>query len=159
MAASVRRNERIEIIDDLERVLEAVHVESLHQFSERLRPHGLTIPQYLALSFIAQQGRPSTLTEVGAHIEAPPSTMTGISDRLVASGLVSREPHPEDRRSFRVDVTEGGRSLVAVVKHLLREDFEFMMVGLSDEDLEQFVVLIHHFQERLTVLRGSTRQK
>src|SRR5215212_6058098 len=39
------------------------------------------------------------------------STLTSMLDRLERAGLVHRDPHPDDRRSFLVNVHEDGAEL------------------------------------------------
>jgi len=52
---------------------------------------------------------PSAVSGLLAESGYKPSTLTAILDRLVARGWVSREVHPDDRRSFVVTLTTAGR--------------------------------------------------
>lgn len=45
---------------------------------------------------------PLRVKDLAGHIGIPPSTFTGVLDRLVARGLLERVPDPEDRRSVLV---------------------------------------------------------
>ncbi len=49
------------------------------------------------------------MKELAEKIGVTTGTMTVMVDRLEAKGLVERKPHPEDRRSYVVDLTEKGR--------------------------------------------------
>ena len=96
-------SQRKKILDDLEKMMESIHVDSLHQLSERLRPYHLTIAQYLALAYVANQDEPSTLSEIGAHIGAPPSSMTSIVDRMETMiWCIAPAGEPADLRAARL---------------------------------------------------------
>jgi DNA-binding MarR family transcriptional regulator len=68
--------------------------------------------------------------------------VTGITDQLVAEGLVERVPVPSDRRAFLVRLTEAGRSAfeAMAVEHeqWIVQAFE----GLSPRELEQLHKLL-----------------
>lgn len=44
-----------------------------------------------------------------------PSTLTGVLDRLEFRGLLTRAPHPDDRRALQVALTPAGRKARAQV--------------------------------------------
>jgi DNA-binding MarR family transcriptional regulator len=47
---------------------------------------------------------------LAADLHVTPRTITALVDGLVATGFVSREPHPSDRRTTLVTFTERGRT-------------------------------------------------
>src|ERR1700758_4149536 len=49
-------------------------------------------------------------------LKVTPRAVTGLVDALVADGLVTREPHPTDRRATLVTFTPRGEALVAQLK-------------------------------------------
>ncbi|WP_244265820.1 MarR family winged helix-turn-helix transcriptional regulator, partial [Rothia kristinae] len=56
-----------------------------------------------------QRGRLTTPKEVAAHLEITTASATALIDRLVAAGHLRREPHPRDRRSRVLVLTEHAR--------------------------------------------------
>ncbi|MEV8165837.1 MarR family winged helix-turn-helix transcriptional regulator [Rothia kristinae] len=56
-----------------------------------------------------QRGRLTTPKEVAAHLEITTASATALIDRLVAAGHLRREPHPWDRRSRVLVLTEHAR--------------------------------------------------
>lgn len=52
-----------------------------------------------------------TCSELSARTLVTKGTLTGVLDRLVAKGLIRREPVDNDRRRIRVQLTEKGDSL------------------------------------------------
>ncbi len=112
----------------------------LRRATDLLRPLGLTFARYQVLGMVRWQG-PLTLGAVGHRLWITPATVTNAIDRLEAAGLVRRLSHPTDARATLVEVTaKGGRTFDKAVEALNAELFG--AVGLSDDELQQLVVLI-----------------
>ncbi|WP_345572478.1 MarR family transcriptional regulator [Nonomuraea rosea] len=62
-------------------------------------------------------------------------TVTGIVDRLVAHGLVSRHEDPQDRRVRRVELTPEGAALVEEINNAGMEQYQRLMDHLDTETL------------------------
>jgi DNA-binding MarR family transcriptional regulator len=78
-----------------------------------LRPHGLTAPQYTALSALAQRddtrGDGLTSAQLARRSFVTPQTMHEQVTALERAGLVSRAPDAANRRVLRVRLTGLGR--------------------------------------------------
>jgi DNA-binding MarR family transcriptional regulator len=74
-----------------------------------------------------QRRGPCTQAALAADLHVTPRTITALVDALAATGLVTREPHPSDRRATLVTFTERGRAagqaLVDSYQRLARELF------------------------------------
>lgn len=55
---------------------------------------------------------PTTQQSLAAAMDVTPRNVTGLVDGLVASGHVTREPHPTDRRATLVTPTAAGRAVI-----------------------------------------------
>lgn len=55
---------------------------------------------------------PLTPNEINAHLHLTSGSVTSLLDRLEQRGLVTRGPHPTDRRKVLVSITDAGRELV-----------------------------------------------
>jgi DNA-binding MarR family transcriptional regulator len=95
-----------ETTDVLDRVL---HLATLVQadLGRFEREQGLTTPRVHLLWVLGESG-PSTQQALSAALGVTPRNVTGLVDGLVASGHVSREPHPDDRRATLVTPTALG---------------------------------------------------
>ncbi len=60
---------------------------------------------------------PAPMRELATRMACDPSNVTGLVDGLERHGLVSRQPHPEDRRIKQLVFTEEGERL----RHALRD--------------------------------------
>lgn len=83
---------------------------------------GLTGPQLVCLRYIDQLGQ-VTPGAVAREVSLSQATVTGIIDRLVARGWVSRIRGDQDRRQVSLSITDEGRMLVARAPYPLQESF------------------------------------
>ncbi|WP_148573185.1 MarR family winged helix-turn-helix transcriptional regulator [Nocardioides caldifontis] len=72
---------------------------------------GLTTARTHLLWVLGSAG-PSTQQALAAALDVSPRNVTGLVDGLVASGHVSREPHPTDRRATLVTPTPKGEAAI-----------------------------------------------
>ena len=83
---------------------------AVNRLQRRLRQQsleGLSPAQASALGTVNRLGRPS-LGELASIEQVQPPSMTRIVANLAASGMVTREADPSDRRSARVRITPAG---------------------------------------------------
>ncbi|HWD82514.1 MAG TPA: MarR family transcriptional regulator [Kribbella sp.] len=87
----------------------ATHV-TLHLLGTELADLGLSASELNVLANLAD-GRPRTVSELGAAAGVRPTTLTGVLDRLVDKGLLTRAARSGDRRAVEITLTaEGARS-------------------------------------------------
>lgn len=71
---------------------------------------GLTPARAHILHLLAAEG-PCPQRRLAVALQVTPRAVTGYVDDLTAAGLITREPHPTDRRVTLVTPTEAGREL------------------------------------------------
>ncbi|MGI6870638.1 MarR family winged helix-turn-helix transcriptional regulator [Amycolatopsis sp. 3B14] len=75
-----------------------------------LRPYGLTFARYEALVLLAFSRRTCLpMGLMGQRLQVHPTSVTNIVDRLERDRMVARVPHPTDRRTTLVQLTNYGR--------------------------------------------------
>ena len=97
-------------------VTNIMRVQQILQASvdDSLKPHGLTFARYEALVLLSFSRRGSLpMRMMGERLQLHPTSITNIVDRLEADGLARRLPHPSDRRTTLVELTEAGRARLA----------------------------------------------
>lgn len=100
-----------------------------------LKPHGLSFARYEALVLLTFSSRGSLpLGKMGERLQVHPTSITSIIHRLVADGLVDRQPHPEDGRTVLAVITPKGRAVVEAATATL-VDANFGIGSVSDDDL------------------------
>jgi DNA-binding MarR family transcriptional regulator len=98
----------------LDRVLELVVVLN-DDMTHAIRALGLTPSRTHLLWELGQRG-PVPQRVLAEALKVTPRAVTGLVDALVADGVVTREPHPGDRRATLVTFTSRGETLVTQLK-------------------------------------------
>lgn len=73
-----------------------------------LAPHGVDGKEWAVLLALAA-GDPTSQQRIAHRLGIDRTTMVSLLDVLETKGLVTRHPHPEDRRRNVVELTTGGR--------------------------------------------------
>jgi DNA-binding MarR family transcriptional regulator len=107
-----------------------------------LRPHGLTFARFEALVLLYFSKRGSLPMRVmGQRLQLHPTSVTNIVDRLEGDGLVKRIPHPTDRRTTLVEITEPGRARRERATEAVNA-VDFGLTGLTDRQTEALFDLL-----------------
>jgi DNA-binding MarR family transcriptional regulator len=113
-----------------------------HAVDSALRPHGLTFARYEALVLLrfARTGS-LPMRIMGERLQLHPTSITNIVDRLQASDLVVRRPHPTDGRTTLVEITGPGRELCAAATASVTA-IDFGLVGLDEGETQMLTALL-----------------
>ncbi len=125
--AKVKEIDFLELVSGIARIL-----------GKRLAPfaaaEGLSITESLVLFKVRRKGRRAT--ELADQIGLPPSTVTGILDRLEAGGWILREGDPTDRRALVMRGTaktdELFKGMTKTVTKSLEKSFKDLPPGLLE---------------------------
>jgi DNA-binding MarR family transcriptional regulator len=94
----------------------------------------LTIAQLKSLFLIAREGSMNTKSLAEA-LGVTSSNVTGIVDRLVKQGLVSRQENPEDRRMLQIQVTDQGQAILTSLREETISSMSEVLARMSVEEL------------------------
>lgn len=107
-------------------------------------PLGIKGGEYSALSALRRSGSPYELSpsQMSEHLMVTSGGLSLMLDRLERAGLVRRRPHPEDRRSVLVSLTDDGLRTIdeAMTAHASVE--LDIVSGLSARDRSQLAGLL-----------------
>jgi DNA-binding MarR family transcriptional regulator len=136
--------------DALDRVL---HLATLVQadLGRFEREQGLTTSRVHLLWVLGQAG-PTTQRSLARALDVTPRNVTGLVDGLVATGHVTREPHPDDRRATLVTPTALGARTIddLVTSHV---DLAQRLFGdVAADRLATFVEVLEGTTQRFTAL-------
>jgi DNA-binding MarR family transcriptional regulator len=98
-----------------------------------LAPVGLSGDEFALYSMLAAR-RSITPTELARWMAAPPTTVSSYVKRLESRGHASREPNPDDRRSYRLRLTRAGRAAHVRAVALVRPLSTQVAHELADDD-------------------------
>lgn len=131
------------------KALSDAHAAAERALTSALRPHGLTPAQFELLSVLEDmrcgccgEGEckcdSSYLcqNDVGSRIDCTKGNVSGIVQRLVQSGAISREPNPADRRYNAVRITAKGRTALFAARPAVEATLRAAFGGLSDIELD-----------------------
>ncbi|MHA7130224.1 MarR family winged helix-turn-helix transcriptional regulator [Algoriphagus namhaensis] len=97
----------------------------------------VTVDQWLVLKNLSENGHLSQ-TQLANLVFKDHPTLTRILDLLCKKGYVERVPHPQDRRSFHLHLTETGIEKVRDLRPQILEIREKAWENLNEEDFEEF---------------------
>lgn len=97
----------------------------------------LTRAQLRTLALLSEG--PDRMTSIAARLEISLPAATGLIDRLVAKGLVTRERDPEDRRAVVCAVAPEGWRALERFYEVGRDEFEEVVRRLTPEELETVI--------------------
>jgi DNA-binding MarR family transcriptional regulator len=126
-----------ERVTQLQRILDCTSLlfRSLHSGQDQAwLTVELTMPQLKALMYVTENNG-ATHGQIARTLGVTLSTITGIVDRLVDHGLVTRREDPDDRRITRVLPTQTGARLVNMLLRYRNEQMTALLSQLSPDQL------------------------
>ncbi|MGH3918500.1 MAG: MarR family winged helix-turn-helix transcriptional regulator [Pseudonocardiaceae bacterium] len=120
--------------------------------SRGLAREGLTRSRAHVLWELHQRG-PVTQRVLAQALDVSARNITGLVDALVATGFVTREPHPTDRRATLVTLTDHGKKTVTAMD---RDQQEFARTLFSDLPADQFQGFVESIGTVLARLREAS---
>jgi len=92
---------------------------------------------------------PSTQSVLAEALGVSPRNVTGLVDGLVATGFVTREPHPTDRRATLVSFTDRGARTAAELEQGQHEFASVLFDGMPDRRFDGLVQGLADVLDRL----------
>lgn len=82
------------------------------------------------------------MKELAEKLGFTPPSVTALTRRLVATGMVQRQPNAHDSRVVLLSITEAGRALIQEIYHEQLNGMERMLDGLTLDEQQQFLTLL-----------------
>lgn len=113
---------------------------------------GLTMQQIRFMYLLLRHGAAPRVTELAEEMHVHPATITGLTDRLVAMGLVVRHIDADDRRVKHIELTPHGRIVLTADPSTIST----VRDALGHLDREEAASLTHALEEvDRSLIRGS----
>jgi len=130
-------------------LLKQVELAVRSHLDEITAAHGLTSPQYTALSVLARNpGMTGARLARNAFVRV--QSMAQTIAALQARGLITREVDPASRRQLRISLTPEGHDLVAAIQAPLVALEQEMLEGMSAAEAEAFAAALERIRHRLS---------
>ncbi|MDV3350098.1 MarR family transcriptional regulator [Leptothoe sp. LEGE 181152] len=111
-----------------------------------VRKHNLTPSQFDVIATLGHaQGM--SMGAIGEKTLITKGTLTGVVDRLIKKGLVTRKTPPENRRSVIVQLTPDGEALFDQVFPAHIADMKQHFVSFNPSELELLKVLLNRLRQ------------
>jgi MarR family transcriptional regulator, lower aerobic nicotinate degradation pathway regulator len=110
-------------------------------YKEKFDRYNLTPQQFGLLRFLWEEDG-LTQVELSNRSQIDRTTIGGLIDRLEQSGLLVRLPHPEDRRAYRISLTDSGKNLEKELTPLAEELHQAILARLSPEEIASLTTIL-----------------
>ena len=94
-----------------------------------------TLPRFDLMAQLERSPEGLKMNELSRRMMVTGGNVTGITDQLVAEGLVERTPVPGDRRAFRVKLTPKGREQFIEMAHQHEAWIVEAFGGLTEKEI------------------------
>lgn len=116
---------------------------------EEIEQYNLTPPQFALLSFLWKQDG-LTQVELSEKVQIDRSTIGGLIDRLERDGLLERRQHPQDRRAYKICLTEQGKAMETTLCACAERSLQRFTSGLTGDE-------VNELRRMLEILRGERK--
>ena len=138
-----------EFADRINEILPFIMRESIRQQAGEFYKTRITIPQFAILDYLHRQGEPK-MTDISKMLNVTTAAVTGIVDKLVKYGYVTRKSDPEDRRIIKIKITAKGNDMVKRLIEHRRRMIVDMFSKVSEEERDAYLRILTHIKEQLT---------
>lgn len=121
-----------------------------NRFGKLFRSFGVTSSQYNVLRILRGEGQPLPCQEIAERMVQVVPAMTGLLDRLEASGHIRRERCDQDKRIIYVELTEKARKLLLKMDDPVRELHHLLLGHLTASELRELNRLLEKARTSLT---------
>lgn len=120
----------------------------VYQFRDRDRIccHDLSVTQCYALDALNSCG-PLSVNDLSSELYLDKSTASRVVNALERKGYAARRPHPDDRRSVRLEITDRGRELHCRIRNDILGHERRLLAGFDADTRKSMAQLIKRLAE------------
>jgi len=130
-----------ELNDSLSFLLSKCNQKAFALAQERLIEFNLTPEQAVALTYLFKKDGINQL-QLGEMIQKDRTTVSGIVNKLVTLGYVSKGTNPSDKRSSLLFITEKALSIKDVMLQQAVEVNKFLTKDITDQEREFLLTML-----------------
>jgi len=138
-----------EFADKISQLLPEVMKEFARRQVGELYRGKISLQQLLAMTFLEHYPE-SKMSDLAVFLKVTTAAVTGMVDRLVKLGYVSRLFDERDRRLIKVKLTSRGSMFIKKIKQQRRQMIFEIFGKLSQEDRENYLKIISRVHELIT---------
>lgn len=137
-----------EFADKINEITPVIIREFFKQESDKFCKIKITLPQFVVLEMLTRDGE-LRMTDLSSSINVTTAAMTGIVDRLVRDGYVTRANDLKDRRVIKVKPTARGIQVAKNANKQRREIFQKMFGVISQADRKEYLRILTIIRDRI----------
>ncbi|QIL91416.1 MarR family transcriptional regulator [Microbulbifer sp. SH-1] len=118
-------------------------------FDRRAKSHGLTRARWQVL-WILNKEQGMKQAELAERMDVAPISLARQIDLLQAEGLVERRQDPQDRRCYRIFLTDAAAPVLDTLHGLAIEARAQALAGITAEEQRQLMHLLSRVRENLS---------
>ena len=126
----------------------------MREFEQRLRPLGFGIA-YLPVVAALEEDGALRQKDLAARAQVEQPTMAALLARMDRDGLISREPHPSDKRASQIALTPRAKARLPKARALLEEVAARVTVGFTERERTTFMALLQRAVKNLDETEGE----
>lgn len=131
------RKPRQEQIESLLKLAEQLFRQLLPKVPKEWLEMDVTMPQLKTIMLLFLNG-PMRMSDLAADLGVTLATATGLVDRMVEKGVVTRQDHPDDRRVVLCSLTQTGQAMVSGLWESSKNKSRELLVSLDTTSLQLF---------------------
>lgn len=134
--------------DKIGQLMPAMMKEFARRQADQLFRDDITLPQFLILELLYHEGK-FMMTDLARTMRVTTAAMTGIVDRMVRDGYVSRMHNPEDRRIVNIKLTTKGSGLIKRISEDRRKMLVSVFGKVSETDRNNYLRILTRIKDIL----------
>ena len=136
-------------IRSLVEIAAGIHTRVRRWSERRLKSHGMTYPQYGAMSILSPHPG-LTQRELAQALQADTTTAMVICDALERRNWLQRRPDPSDRRMNRLHLTTAGQSAYRRAKPEIDAGLAAVAAAISDREARTALASLERIYRAIT---------
>ena len=126
-------------------------------FNRRASALGVTSAQWRVMFWLGRQPG-SKQVELAEKLDVEPITAGRTIDRLEEAGLVERRPDPEDRRVWRLYLTERAEPMVERLRIVAEVVLAEVFVGVAQTEIAALRGTLARLRDNVTAMEAAERK-
>ena len=121
-------------------------------FRKLLAPYDVTPRQYAVLIRL-REGDGETLVNLARHLYVDTTALSRTVSRMEIQGLITRTRGAADRRTFQIELTPAGRTLLEAMQPQVVAARRQLLAGLNRRSLEELTDTLHAMLKNVAATR------
>jgi DNA-binding MarR family transcriptional regulator len=117
----------------------------------------ITLPRFDLMAQLERYPEGLKMGELSKRMMVTGGNVTGITDQLVAEGLVVREDNPKDRRAYIVKLTKDGRRVFKQMAEAHHHWIVELLGGLNEAEKQNLYALLGQLKQHAAAVAAKAK--